>query len=258
MPVLIGMSVLLLGLTSSAATYSDLRLTILFNNVPYDERLTTKLGFSCVVHGTERTILFDTGGKGNVLLSNMEKLKVSPQEVGLVVLSHVHRDHTGGLKSFLKKNRHITVYLPRSFPNKFKDDIKTKGAKVVSVDEPVEICKGVYSSGEMDNRIREQCLILKTREGLVIITGCAHPGIVPMVKHAQEWLKDEIYVVIGGFHLREHSEREVKEIIAELRQIGVKKIAPSHCTGEAAIRLFKEAWGQDFLDSGCGAVITIP
>lgn len=258
MPTVIGMSMLLLGLTFSATAYSDLRLTILFNNVPYDERLTTKLGFSCVVHGTEKTILFDTGGKGNILLSNMEKLKVSPQEVDLVVLSHAHRDHTGGLKSFLKKNRHVTVYLPRSFAQKFKDEIKNKGAKVVPVDGPVEICKGVYSSGEMDHGTKEQCLILKTRGGLVIMTGCAHPGIVDMVKYAKKWLKDEIYLVIGGFHLMEHSEREVKEIITELRQIGVKKLAPSHCTGEAAIKLFKEAWGQDFLDSGCGAVITIP
>jgi 7,8-dihydropterin-6-yl-methyl-4-(beta-D-ribofuranosyl)aminobenzene 5'-phosphate synthase len=258
MPTVISISILFLGLTFSAATYSDLRVTILFNNVPCDQRLTTGWGFSCVVHGMGKTILFDTGGEGNVLLSNMEQLKISPQEIDLVVLSHVHGDHTGGLESFLHRNAHVTVYLPGSFPHRFKDDIKSKGAKVVSVDEPMEICRGVYSSGEMGHGIREQCLILKTREGLVIITGCAHPGIVRMVKHAKEWLKDEIYLVIGGFHLMGHDEREVKAIIAELRQIGVKKTAPSHCTGEAAIGLFKKAWRQDFLDSGCGAVITIP
>jgi 7,8-dihydropterin-6-yl-methyl-4-(beta-D-ribofuranosyl)aminobenzene 5'-phosphate synthase len=258
MSTVIGMSMLLLGLTFSAATGSDLRLTILFNNVPCDARLTTGWGFSCVVHGTEKNILFDTGGNGDVLLSNMEKLQVSPQDLDLVVLSHVHGDHTGGLQSLLSKNAHVTVYLPSSFPQRFKDDIKHKNANVVSVDEPMEICKGVYSSGEMGHGIREQCLILKTREGLVIITGCAHPGIVNMVKHAKKWFKDEIYLVIGGFHLMGDNEREVKEIIAELRQIGVKKIAPSHCTGEGPIELFKKAWGQDFLRSGCGAVIKIP
>ena len=183
-------SLLILGLSVSASANDNFRLTVLYNNVPLDERLTTGWGFSCLIRDKNKTILFDTGGSGNVLISNMKELGINPKQVDLIVLSHIHGDHTGGLGSFLRKNSQVTVYLPHSFPQGFRDDIKREGAKVVSVAGPMEISEGVYSSGEMGVGIKEQCLILKTGEGLVIMTGCAHPGIVYMFKNALECLKD--------------------------------------------------------------------
>ena len=94
--------------------------------------------------------------------------------------------------------------------------------------------------------------------GLVVITGCAHPGIVNIVKKAKEMFKkEEIYLVMGGFHLLSYSEKETERIIRELKNLEVKKIAPSHCTGVKQIELFKRAWGKDFINSGCGATIGI-
>ena len=249
---------LLLGLSVSASANDSFKLTVLYNNVPLDERLSAYWGFSCLIRAKDKTILFDTGGNGNVLLSNMEKLGINPKQVDLIVLSHIHKDHIGGLGSVLRENSKVTIYLPQSFPQVFKDAIKKKGAKVVSVSTPMEISEGVYSCGEMGVRTKEQCLILKTTSGLVIITGCAHPGIVDMVKNAKGWLKDEIYLILGGFHLSKYSEPEVKGIIKGLREIGVKKVAPSHCVGNASTRLFKEAWGENFLAGGCGAILNLP
>ena len=85
------------------AGIDDLKITVVYNNYPYKEDLETGWGFSCLVEGADKTILFDTGGDGAVLLGNMDKLRIDPAVVDVVVLSHIHGDHTGGLEDFLEK-----------------------------------------------------------------------------------------------------------------------------------------------------------
>mgnify|MGYP001133361109 CR=1 FL=1 len=111
---------------------------------------------ACLVTGTEKTILFDTGGKGDLLLANFEKMKVRPSDVQLVVISHNHGDHTGGLLSFLKTNEHTGVYLPAATPEPFVKDAKAHAASVSVVTKPVDICKGVYVVGPLGDKIIEE------------------------------------------------------------------------------------------------------
>jgi len=93
-----------------------LDLTIVYDNNVYNEELETRWGFSCLIEGLKKSILFDVGGESSVLFMNMEKLKIDPQEVDIIVLSHIHYDHIGSLPSFLEKNPLVTVYPPESFP----------------------------------------------------------------------------------------------------------------------------------------------
>jgi len=153
-------------------------LIIVYDNNPYDSRLHTAWGFSCLVRLCQKTILFDTGGDSSTLLYNMRQLEIDPEEIDAVVLSHIHGDHVGGLSGFLEENRTATVYLPRSFPQSFKEEIKLSGVKVAEIDEARELFPGVYTTGELGYGIKEQSLVIATGMGLVIITGCAHPGIV--------------------------------------------------------------------------------
>ena len=111
-------------------------MTIVYDNNRFDPRLKTAWGFSCVVRGLEKTILFDTGGDGHTLLGNMRQLGVEPAEVDIVVLSHIHGDHTGGLERFLEKNPRVVVYLPDSFPGSFKKAVISLGARVEGVLKP--------------------------------------------------------------------------------------------------------------------------
>ena len=240
---------------SSTQQRQDISVTILYDNYVFAEGLRSDWGFSCILKGTEKTILFDTGTKGKLLLENIEKLKVNPKDVELVVISHNHRDHTGGLLSFLSENSDVTVYLPPSCSDSFIQKVKGTGAKVVTTDAPAEICKGVRLTGPMGTGIIEQSMILNTKEGTVVITGCAHPGIVQIVRKSKAILPEDIHMVFGGFHLRGTSEVELKQIIGEFRTLGVKQVGPTHCTGDRAIQMFKQAYGPQFVQMGVGRTL---
>jgi 7,8-dihydropterin-6-yl-methyl-4-(beta-D-ribofuranosyl)aminobenzene 5'-phosphate synthase len=98
---------------------------------------------------------------------------------------------------------------------------------------------------------------LNTKNGLVIITGCSHPGIVNIVRRAKDIFSKEVYMVFGGFHLMKHSSDMISDIIDELKNLGVKKCGSTHCSGDEAIQMFKEAFGNNFVQMGSGKVIKI-
>jgi len=187
----------------------------------------------------------------------MEKLGMNSKEINVVVLSHIHGDHTGGLTGILKVNSDVTIYIPESFPSDFKNEIKLYGATFIDVSDPTKIFDGVYTTGEMGTWIKEQSLIIKTEKGLVVITGCAHPGIVGIVKKAKEITKEEVYFVTGGFHLSGTSDADLRQIINSFRELGVKKVAPCHCSGDRCRELFKEEYKDDFIEVGVGKEIKI-
>ena len=225
---------------------------IIYDNNPFDRRLKTAWGFSCLVRLAAKTILFDTGGDSPTLLYNMDQLQIDPREIDMVMLSHMHGDHVGGLAGFLKQNGEVTVYLPRSFPQRFKDEVRSCRARVEEVHEAREILEGIYTSGELDGGIKEQSLIINTEEGLVVITGCAHPGVVNIVHKAKEMVKGELYLVLGGFHFPPASA------VQQFKGLGVKNAAPCHCSGDESRRLFKEHYASNYIECGAGAKIVIP
>ena len=235
----------------------DLTITVIYDNNPFDERLETKWGFACLIRGTEKTILFDTGGDGRTLLGNMRKLGIDPRSVEVVFLSHIHGDHTGGLWDFLRENGDVTVYLLKSFPESFKVRVREAGAKVIEVDGPRMVCRDVYSTGGLGRWIEEQSLVIKTAKGLVVITGCAHPGVANIVKRAREIFHQRPYLVLGGFHLGGASAQRIGEIVDEMRKEGVKMVAPLHCSGDLARKLFKEGFGKECILGGVGLEVKV-
>jgi 7,8-dihydropterin-6-yl-methyl-4-(beta-D-ribofuranosyl)aminobenzene 5'-phosphate synthase len=207
-----------------------------------------------MVEGPEKTILFDTGGEGDVLMANMEALGLDPRKVDVVVLSHAHRDHTGGLKEFLKANPDVVVYVPQSFDEGFKRRASDSASRVVEIDQTTSICENVYSTGEMGYSIKEQGLIVRTRRGIIVVTGCAHPGIVSMVERAASH-DDEVLLVIGGFHLVRAGKAELAEVVRGLKNAGVRYAAPSHCSGDMAREVFHEEFGSRYIEVGVGRFI---
>ncbi len=234
-----------------------LTLTIIYDNNAYDPRLRTAWGFSCLIECRGQVVLFDTGGDSPTLLANMDALGIDPSKIEAVVLSHIHGDHTGGLPGILEiAGDGLTVFVPQSFPARFKEAVRTR-AKLVEIVEPREIGEGVYTTGELGTGIIEQSLVVRTDEGLVVVTGCAHPGIVEIVRKAKALSDDKVYLVLGGFHLGGKSRKEIEGIVSEFRRLGVRKVAPCHCTGEQAIKMFRQEYGEDFIQAGAGKVIRL-
>jgi 7,8-dihydropterin-6-yl-methyl-4-(beta-D-ribofuranosyl)aminobenzene 5'-phosphate synthase len=233
----------------------EITLTVVYDNNPHSANLRSAWGFSCLIDGAERRILFDTGGDAPVLLSNMDSLNIDPGSIDIVVLSHKHEDHTGGVHELLKANPDVTVFVPESFSSSFIKRLEDAGAVVVKVKEPVEVCEAVYSVGQLGFMIKEQSLALSTDRGIIVITGCAHPGIVSIVERAGEVTGCEVLLAMGGFHLGRASDDELNEVVAGFKKAGVAYAAPCHCSGDRARQLFGSAYGDRYIELGVGSVI---
>lgn len=232
-------------------------ITIIYDNYTYNKDLKTAWGFACLIKTSENNILFDTGGDGNLLLENMNKLNIDPTQINIVVLSHIHGDHVGGIDKFLEKNPNCTVYLPKSFPEQFKKEIKKKETKVIEVDNPYNICKNIKSTGEMNTGVKEQSLIITTNKGNVIITGCAHPGILNIIEKTKSLVGNNILFVMGGFHLLNKSKNELENILKEFKKSNIKYVGPCHCSGDLTRKLFEEEYKEKFINIGAGKTIEI-
>ena len=235
----------------------ELTFTILYDNYKFNEDMESDWGFSCLIEGLEKTILFDAGTKGNILLSNMKKMGKDPADVDVVFLSHGHQDHTGGMGDFLDVNHDVKVYMPSSFPVNFKKMIIGKGAETAEISGPTEIMKGVKTTGEMGTEIIEQSLVIETEKGSVIITGCAHPCIVDIIKKSAEISGNDILLVLGGFHLLQTSNNDILEIVKGFRTMKVKYAGPTHCSGDKTIEIFKENYDKSFINLGAGRVLKL-
>jgi len=239
----------------TSTTTKSLSIIVVYDNNLYKEGSTTSWGFACVVKGAEKSILFDTGGNSAVLLNNMQQLGIDPKDIDVVVLSHIHGDHVGGLNGVLQENMNVTVYLPAAFPLGFKDSLQRAGIETVEVADSARICKGVYSTGVLGNWIKEQALMISTDRGQIVITGCAHPGIVHILQTVKKIIRDKILLVIGGFHLGAMREAQLEDIIGDFRELGVERVGPCHCSGELAKHTFKLEYGNDYMDVGVGRII---
>jgi len=239
------------------ASPDGLRITVVFNNVPFAPGLRTGRGFSCLVRGAARTVLFDTGADGGVLLGNMRRLGLEPTSVDGVMLSHFHGDHTSGLGAFLTAHGDVDVWTPDPPPAGLRRSIADLGARVEPVTEAGLLCCGIASTGPMGDTIVEQALIVDVGERVVVVTGCAHPGIDRVAQAATTIAGRPIRLLMGGFHLKAMDRSQIRRVIKRLREFGVETVAPGHCTGELAIAAFREAWGADFVEGGLGAVIDV-
>lgn len=251
----VGESVTAEGESRFAIPVEGLRITVTYDNNPHLSGLRPAWGFSCFIRGPQKSILFDTGGDAPVLLKNMDSLSIKPDDVDIVVISHAHGDHTGGLNALLDENPGIAVYLPESFSVSFKKQVREYGADVFGVNNPTEVCRGVYSVGQLGTSIKEQSLVISTDKGLIVITGCAHPGIGLIVNKAKEVFEANVLLAMGGFHLSRASESEIKAVIADLKKAGLRYAGPCHCSGDEARRLFKEAFGDHYIGLGVGSTL---
>lgn len=211
-----------------------MRVVIIYDNTTSRAGLKADWGFSALVETEERKILFDTGADGGILLSNMQKLKVDPEKIEDVFISHPHWDHIGGLPSFLRLNNKVKLWIPSYFP-------EAKNAReIIEVKKPTKLYEGIYSTGELDGI--EQFLCVETRKGILIIAGCSHPRMGHILKAASQFGK--VYGIIGGLHgTRPESLKELD------------LICPTHCTQYKSE--MRSLYPEKYIEGGAGKIIEV-
>lgn len=168
-----------------------MRITIVYDNEAKEAGFRAAWGFSAYIESQDAPpLLFDTGADSPTLLHNMKKLNIDPATIGTIVISHAHRDHTGGLHEILEMSAGARLFLPNSLRGGFP------GRKVTMVEDAMEICPGIFSTGELEEI--EQSLALRTDKGIFVLTGCAHPAMNRILGAASKFGK--VYGIAGGFH----------------------------------------------------------
>jgi 7,8-dihydropterin-6-yl-methyl-4-(beta-D-ribofuranosyl)aminobenzene 5'-phosphate synthase len=245
------------GITSVNGIESPVTVRVVYDNYVKVEGLKEDWGYSIVIEGLDKEILFDTGTRPDIFESNFRKMGLDASKIDFLVLSHEHSDHTGGIPAFVKMKKNVPVIIPYSFSEQFKKQMVSFELETVLVNEPAKICTNLYTSGEFAYQIPEQALVLNTKQGLVVITGCSHPGIVEMLGKIKSDFNKNIYMVFGGFHLLQKSEKEMDSIISEMKSLGIEKCGATHCTGNKQIKMFRDAFGDNYFELGVGNTIII-
>jgi 7,8-dihydropterin-6-yl-methyl-4-(beta-D-ribofuranosyl)aminobenzene 5'-phosphate synthase len=192
----------------------------------------------------------------------MRKLNIDASKIKHIILSHDDWDHIAGLWYLILNRKDITIYICPGFKQEIKDKIVSFGVKIIEAGEVTLVKDGIYSTGELygeseGRKIYEQSLVIKTADGLAVICGCAHPGVVGIVRHIKKIFCEDILLLIGGFHLKDNTDEANLRIIEELREFGIRKIAPLHCTGKRAIEAMREVFGRDFIRAKEGGIIEL-
>ncbi len=229
-----------------------MKLQVITDNIVAVEGFESEWGFACMIG---EDILFDTGGSSEVLLHNLSQASVQPEQIKTVVLSHRDEDHTGGFMGLLERNPSIRLVLHSDFREEFIEQARQCGAEVVLAEGFTEVAPDIFVTGCYPTR--EQALMIKTDAGLVVVTGCAHPDPVQILQNIHDNMDGPIDLVFGGFHLASQSRDETLATIEAFRSLGVRRSGACHCTGENAIGVFREQYGDDFVEIGAGTIIEI-
>ena len=253
------------------------KITILSDNHTYNAELNAEHGFSCLVELKKKRYLFDTGQSG-LFIKNAHKLNVNIVSLDGIIISHGHYDHAGGLMPYLKNFKAKIYAAPGIFNERYskktrlhpigvpftQKEYEQAGAVFKFVESPLRLDENIYLSGpiprltdfekvedpfiiktenglEDDPVTDEQALVLSTNEGLVIITGCGHPGIINIINYAKKISgENKIEALIGGFHLHNVPPERFTNTISMLEENMIKHIIPMHCTGmEASAKLYR-------------------
>ncbi|HPZ42569.1 MAG TPA: MBL fold metallo-hydrolase [Bacillota bacterium] len=274
-----------------------LKVTVVCENtVGTPENLVGEWGLCLYIEKDGRKILFDTGEQGN-LLSNAAALGLDLKQVEALVLSHGHSDHTGGLRAFLRHRGRLPVYAhPALFTSHYSADkhryigvpfcrevLENAGADFVLTREPREILPGLWVSGEIpretpfekpDNKLYCQengkkispdpllddlSLYCVIPEGLVILLGCAHAGLVNIIKHARKVTGvSQVYAIIGGTHLGPAPASQQEAALTFLQGLDLCLLAANHCTGLPVIARLASLFGSRFRFAPAGSTFTLP
>lgn len=207
-------------------------------------------------------ILFDTFGNFPALFRKAKRANVDLKNIESVVLSHEHWDHIGGLWQLLKLKKELNIYLPPHANKKIKDRIRAAGGNVFDAPGIKPLSSLISVSDEImgSNKgkpIPEQAIVIKSAKGIILVCGCSHPGIIPTVRKTRELFNAPVHGIIGGLHLMNSPSNAINRCAEDLLNEGVELIAPTHCTGWRAERIFKKVFREKYIRLDEGQTLSV-
>ena len=272
----------------------SLKITTLSENTAGLGNYLGEWGFSVLVETDGLAVLVDAGQSLSAA-HNADLLGVDLGRLDRIMLSHGHYDHTGGLVALLPLHPGLPIYAhPGILRERFARqgeklcsiglpmdaNLLREQAHLHLSREPQEIGPGVWTTGEIGARtepegrgeghsIREgeswipdpyeddMALVLQGTEGLVLLCGCCHAGLLNTLHHVQRAFGDYPKVIIGGTHLVAADEQHIRHVAGRLQQMGFSALYPNHCTGQAAYVALAMALGSRVSPYPAGSVLTV-
>lgn len=254
-------------------------------------------GFSCLIETDQGNYLFDTGG-GLTISNNAERLGIDLKQLNAIILSHGHLDHTGGLKQVLEQTGPINVHAhPDLFSTRFsshgavprdisipwnRQDLESYGAIFHLSTAPVHLSQNIVLSGCVpktnpfeggDDKLTvpsaTQCtrhdpleddlsVFIQTGQGLVVLLGCAHSGLMNIMDHAQKVTGEQrIHAIIGGTHLMVGNAAQLQATMDRIAREEVAHIGASHCTGRQAMLALSTRFKERCFSATVGTTLQI-
>jgi len=282
--------------TESRATAAPVpvspRITVLYDAFGKDSMMTKDWGYAALVEISGKRILFDTGDDPEILAKNTKAKGVDLTKLDFVVLSHRHSDHIGGFTFIRKVNPRVKVYAPKENFGVFGSDLPSTfyrkdaslpaemryyggtppetmkfgtafpGANIELIDKTTEVAPGVtlialISDAPGTKELKELSLAINTADGIVLVVGCAHPGIESIVAEAAK-INPHIHFIAGGFHLVVAQDPAIEKVVTSLHDAyHVDYIAPGHCTGEPTFTALQKAFDTRYVYAGLGTTLSV-
>ena len=267
-----------------------MRIINLVEDTQGEKKVRNEHGLCFYIETKKHKLLLDTGSS-DIFIENAKELGIDLTQVDTVILSHGHYDHAGGILAFAKLNKEAKIYMQKTAGHDYYN-LRDDSEKYIGIDKrilelpQVYLLNGDYRIDEelyvftdilgrkywpqsnmllkekVDNRFiqdafaHEQCLVIAEDEN-VLLSGCAHNGILNILEAYRERFEGAPDKVISGFHMVKRGEYSTEEIetiedtARELEKLHTK-FYTGHCTGEAAFHIMKKIMGEQlvFVHSG--------
>lgn len=274
------------------------KITTLSENTAGKPDVLAEWGLSILVEEDGQSILMDTGESLSVGYNaenlDIDLRKIDKIVLSHGHFDHTGglRPLLQKMKRRVEIYSHPDVWAPKysrreGQPNRYiglpfvREELNSLGAVFNMTKDPIKLNHNIMTTGEIpmvtdfekiepslfvqtatgwepDPVLDDRSLIIQTPQGLVVVLGCAHRGMINTLYHSRDITGiQKIYMVIGGCHLKDATDEQIWQTVSALNEMGVKKLALSHCTGMHATMILSQTYGEDFIFNHTGNIIEV-